>query len=40
MEEYEELPSQVSPWVTLAAGSLAGIAEHTVTYPLDAIKVF
>lgn len=35
---YEELP-QGTPFVTsLMAGALAGIAEHTITYPLDSIK--
>ena len=35
---YEELPESVPFPVHLMAGALAGIAEHTCTYPLDFIK--
>lgn len=37
-ETYEELPEQAPFHIHLAAGALAGIAEHTLTYPLDFIK--
>lgn len=37
--DYEELPQGASTPITLLAGALAGITEHTVTYPLDSIKV-
>lgn len=36
--DYEQLPEGASFATNLAAGALAGIAEHTLTYPLDAIK--
>ena len=35
---YEELPEHAPFSVHLAAGAIAGIAEHTLTYPLDFIK--
>jgi solute carrier family 25 (mitochondrial iron transporter), member 28/37 len=35
---YEELPESAPFSVHLMAGALAGIAEHTCTYPLDFIK--
>lgn len=38
-EDYEELPEGSPAWVSLSAGALAGIAEHTITYPFDSIKV-
>ncbi len=38
VDEYEELPPGTSPFVNLTAGALAGIFEHTVTYPLDSLK--
>lgn len=37
-DDYEELPPGTSPLVNLTAGALAGIFEHTVTFPLDSIK--
>lgn len=37
-DEYEELPPGTSPLVNLTAGALAGIFEHTVTFPLDSLK--
>lgn len=37
--DYEELPAGAPTSITLLAGALAGITEHTVTYPLDSIKV-
>jgi len=37
-EDFESLPAHVAPSVHMAAGALAGIAEHTLTYPLDSIK--
>jgi hypothetical protein len=39
-EDYEELPEGSPAWVSLSAGALAGIAEHTITYPFDSIKVY
>ncbi len=37
--EYEALPDEF-PFVThMAAGALAGIAEHCALYPVDTIKV-
>lgn len=36
--DYEELPD-ASLSTQLIAGALAGISEHTLTYPLDVIKV-
>ncbi len=38
-DEYEELPPGTSHTTHLIAGALAGIAEHLVAYPLDAVKV-
>lgn len=37
--EYEALPPNFSLVQNMAAGAFAGIAEHTVMYPVDAIKV-
>ena len=37
-EDYESLPT-TSLRVQLLAGAIAGIAEHTIVYPIDAIKV-
>lgn len=37
--EYEALPPNFSLLQNMAAGAFAGIAEHTVMYPIDAIKV-
>jgi hypothetical protein len=37
-EDYEALPT-TSVRVQLLAGAIAGIAEHTIVYPIDAIKV-
>lgn len=36
--EYESLPESASTATHMIAGALAGIAEHTATYPIDAIK--
>lgn len=36
--EYEGLPPNFSLWQNMMAGAFAGIAEHTVMYPIDAIK--
>jgi Mitochondrial carrier protein len=36
--DYEALPT-TSVKVQLLAGAIAGIAEHTIIYPIDAIKV-
>lgn len=38
MDDYEELPAGTSPLINLTAGALAGIFEHTVTFPLDSLK--
>ena len=35
--EYETLPTQKT-WVHLAAGSVAGLAEHCVMFPFDVVK--
>lgn len=37
-EDYESLPT-TSLKIQLLAGAIAGIAEHTIVYPIDAIKV-
>jgi len=36
--EYEALPPTYKLWVHLTAGALAGLAEHTATYPIDSVK--
>jgi hypothetical protein len=36
--DYEALPT-TSVRTQLLAGAIAGIAEHTIVYPIDAIKV-
>jgi hypothetical protein len=36
-DDYESLPNS-SFAVNMVAGALAGITEHTVTYPLDVLK--
>lgn len=38
-EDYEEFPEDAPAWVSLMAGAVAGIAEHTITFPFDSIKV-
>lgn len=37
-DEYEALPENASLTASLVAGAFAGIMEHTVMYPVDAIK--
>ena len=37
--EYESLPDNTGPGVHMLAGGLAGLAEHTVMYPVDVVKV-
>ena len=37
-DEYESLPSEASFPSHMIAGALAGISEHSVTYPFDMIK--
>lgn len=37
-DEYESLPENIPPTIHMIAGALAGIAEHTATYPIDSIK--
>jgi hypothetical protein len=36
-DDYESLPNS-SLGMNMVAGALAGITEHTVTYPLDVLK--
>lgn len=36
--EYEGLPAEAPPMTHMIAGAMAGIAEHTFTYPIDSIK--
>jgi solute carrier family 25 iron transporter 28/37 len=36
--DFDELPEGAPFTASLAAGALAGIAEHTITFPLDMIK--
>lgn len=36
--DFESLPLSASPLTHMAAGALAGIAEHSFTYPIDCIK--
>lgn len=36
--DYEALPENTPMAISMAAGALAGIMEHTVMYPVDAIK--
>jgi hypothetical protein len=36
--DYESMPDS-SIMVNMAAGALAGISEHVVTYPFDTLKV-
>lgn len=36
--DYEALPPNFSLFQNMAAGAVAGIAEHTVMYPIDSIK--
>ena len=38
-DDYESLPETTSRMVHLFAGGLAGISEHCIMYPFDAIKV-
>ena len=38
-DDYESLGSNVPLRITVAAGALAGIAEHCVMYPIDSVKV-
>ncbi|XP_006028764.2 mitoferrin-1 isoform X1 [Alligator sinensis] len=37
-EDYESLPTSVSPSTHMVAGAEAGIMEHTVMYPVDSVK--
>lgn len=37
-EEWEEWDGSSPFWVHCAAGSLAGVAEHTLVYPLDTVR--
>ncbi|KAG9245996.1 mitochondrial carrier domain-containing protein [Calycina marina] len=36
--DYEDLGENATPYQTAMAGALAGIAEHTLMYPVDAVK--
>lgn len=39
-DDYESLPdSMASPAIHMIAGSMAGILEHCVMYPIDSVKV-
>ncbi len=38
MDDYESLPNH-SLYVHMVAGAVAGIAEHTVMFPIDSVKV-
>lgn len=40
LDDYEELPEGTPAWINLSAGAMAGIAEHSITYPFDSIKVW
>eukprot|EP00035_Acanthoeca_spectabilis_P022441 m.443766 g.443766 ORF g.443766 m.443766 type:complete len:306 (+) comp19008_c0_seq1:309-1226(+) len=37
-EEYEDLPETAGPLVHAMAGSIAGICEHTMMFPVDTVK--
>lgn len=37
-DEYESLPESSNPAIHALAGSVAGIAEHTLMFPLDVVK--
>lgn len=37
--DYESLPPNFSLAANMAAGAFAGIAEHSVMYPIDLLKV-
>lgn len=37
--DYESLPPNFSLAANMAAGAFAGIAEHSVMYPVDLLKV-
>eukprot|EP00037_Helgoeca_nana_P019841 m.194836 g.194836 ORF g.194836 m.194836 type:complete len:307 (-) comp25024_c0_seq1:1180-2100(-) len=37
-EEYEDLPETAGPVIHALAGSIAGICEHTVMFPVDTVK--
>lgn len=37
-DDYESLPESASPLVHALAGSLAGVCEHTIMFPLDVVK--
>lgn len=37
-EDYEALPSSSGPLTHMSAGAIAGILEHCVMYPVDAVK--
>ena len=38
-DEYESLPTTATATTHMIAGSLAGILEHCVMYPIDSVKV-
>lgn len=38
-DEYESLPNTATATTHMIAGSLAGILEHCVMYPVDSVKV-
>jgi len=37
-DDYEALPSKLSPVIHMGAGAAAGVMEHTLMYPLDSVK--
>lgn len=38
-DEYESLPQNASTATHMIAGSMAGVLEHCVMYPVDSVKV-
>lgn len=38
-DDYESLPESTPLRITVAAGAMAGIAEHCVMFPIDSVKV-
>lgn len=37
--DFESLPESASFWTHMTAGAIAGMAEHSIFYPVDTIKV-
>lgn len=38
-DDYESLSPAATPTTHMIAGSMAGILEHCVMYPIDSVKV-